>query len=151
MQIVLTNGCDQRFIILCQKLDDYLNEIVGGEKQRQQYVQYNSLEEIHDVVLIMEKGVTVGCGSIRHYDDNTVEIKRVFVCDEYRGRTFGQIIMTELEMIARKAGYKKVILETGKLLKEAYRLYRGLGYQIIENYGPYADLTDSICMEKELF
>lgn len=150
MQVVVTNGCDQRFIMLCQKLDDYLNDIVGGEKQRQQYVQYNSLEEINDVVLLMEKGVAVGCGSFKRYDDDTVEIKRVYVCERERGKAYGQIIITELELLARKAGYKKAILETGKILKEAFRLYQRLGYQVIDNYGPYIYLTDSICMEKEL-
>lgn len=43
MHIVITNGSDERFVMLCKKLDDYLNEMVGGEKQRQEYVQYNSL------------------------------------------------------------------------------------------------------------
>ena len=60
MQVVITNGYDERFIMLCKKLDDYLNNMVGGEKQRQEYVQYNSLEEIHDVVLLIEDQVAIG-------------------------------------------------------------------------------------------
>ena len=150
MQIVITNGCDERFIMLCKKLDDYLNNMVGGEKQRQEYVQYNSLEEIHDVVLLLEEQAAVGCGSFKRYDDNTVEMKRVFVREEYRGRNFGQLIINELENIAKKEGYCKAILETGKPLARAFRLYQGLGYQVITNYGPYVYLNDSICMEKYL-
>lgn len=150
MHIVITNGSDERFVMLCKKLDDYLNEMVGGEKQRQEYVQYNSLQEIHHVVLLIEEQATVGCGSFKRYDDNTVEMKRVFVREEYRGRKLGQLIISELENIARKEGYCKAILETGKPLASAFRLYQRLGYQVITNYGPYVYLTDSICMGKYL-
>nr|WP_319490009.1 hypothetical protein [uncultured Caproiciproducens sp.] len=49
-----TNGANKDFILLCKMLDDNLNEIVGGEKQRRQYTQYNTLENIKDVVLIYD-------------------------------------------------------------------------------------------------
>lgn len=150
MQIVITNGNDERFIMLCKQLDDYLNEIVGGEKQRQEYVQLNSLQEIHDVVLLIEEQAAVGCGSFKHYDDDTVELKRIFIRDDFRGRNLGQLMITELENIARKEGYRKAILETGKPLTRAFHLYQGLGYHVIDNYGPYVHLTDSICMQKYL-
>lgn len=44
MQICITDGQDKRFEALCIALDQYLNEIVGGEKQRKQYMQYNLLD-----------------------------------------------------------------------------------------------------------
>lgn len=47
MRIVYTDGGDGRFVELCQELDRYLNVIVGGEKQREQYYQYNILVNIH--------------------------------------------------------------------------------------------------------
>ncbi len=150
MEIIRTNGCDERFFLLCQKLDEYLDYIVGGKKQRSQYVQYNTLEDIHDVVLIVDKENLVGCGSFKRYEEEVAEIKRVFVDESYRGRKCGLAIMKELEIIAREKGYKKLILETGKPLWQAAHLYEGLGYKVINNYGPYIHMEDSICMEKLL-
>lgn len=150
MKIIITEGYDERFILLCKKLDEYLNDIVGGEKQRTQYVQYNTLEDIHDVVLIESNGNVVGCGSFKYYNNETAEIKRFFVCEEYRGRKYGFTIIKQLERIAKEKGYKRLILETGKPLKSAMKLYEGLGYQVIKNYGPYINMSDSICMEKTL-
>ena len=92
MQILVTDGSDERFILLCRKLDECLNDMVGGEKQRSQYVQYNKLDDIHDVVILIDNDTSIGCGSFKQYDNETVEIKRVYVCDEYRGRKYGRII-----------------------------------------------------------
>lgn len=150
MEILITDGYDERFIMLCKKLDEDLNDMVGGEKQRIQYVQYNTLEDIHDVVLIVDNKNVVGCGSFKHYDNESAEIKRVFVCDQYRGKKYGRIIMEKLEGIAKDKGYRKLVLETGKTFENARRLYEGLDYQVIKNYGQYVNMVDSVCMEKIL-
>ena len=150
MQILVTDGSDERFILLCRKLDECLNDMVGGEKQRSQYVQYNKLDDIHDVVILIDNDTSIGCGSFKQYDNETVEIKRVYVCDEYRGRKYGRIILEKLESIARHQGFKRIVLETGKQFNNAIHLYRNLDYQVINNYGQYAEMKDSICMEKKL-
>lgn len=150
MNVLVTDGKDERFVLLCQELDVCLNELVGREKQRVQYVQYNTLDDIQDVVLIMEGDKAVGCGSFKHYDKEKAEIKRVFVNELFRGKRYGRIILEKLEELAKTKGYKKLILETGKPLVSAIHLYKGLGYHTIENYGPYVNMTDSICMEKVL-
>lgn len=67
-------------------LDDNLNELVGGEKNRRQYMQYNTLENIHDVVLVYEGQFPIVCAGFRPYGENTAEVKQVFLRKEYRGR-----------------------------------------------------------------
>jgi Acetyltransferase (GNAT) family. len=84
MELIHTDGKDERFINLCRELDDFLNEIVGGKKQRDKYNQYNILADIHDVILVIEDGQAVGCGSFKRYNENVAEIKWVFVKKEYR-------------------------------------------------------------------
>lgn len=59
-------------------------------------------------------------------------------------------IMRALERRALDKGYKKLILETGILLKEAMGLYTAAGFHVIENYGPYINMPESVCMEKAL-
>jgi len=150
MKIVYTNGSNQDFCKLCNLLDDYLNEIVGGEIQRKHYNQYNLLHDIHDVVLIYEDELPIACGGFKHYHTGIAEIKRVFVCKEHRGKGVSKELMRVIEEQAKSKGYNKLILETGAVLIEAMGLYRSLGYHIIPNYGQYADMSQSICMEKNL-
>jgi len=150
MQIIFTNGSDERFINLCHELDEYLNHAVGGEKQRKEYAQYNTLEKIHDVALVIEDGAAVACGGIKEYEPDTAEIKRVFTREGFRNRGYGKSIIRALEERAQNNGYSKLILETGLLLKEAISMYTALGFYVIRNYGPYASMTESVCMEKRL-
>ena len=42
------------------------------------------------------------------------------------------------------------VLETGIHQQEAIHLYRKSGYLVIENYGPYKNMPESICMQKEI-
>ncbi len=150
LKIVHTDGGDPDFISLCRLLDAHLNEAVGGAIQREQYDQYNQLNDIHDVVLIYDEKTPVACGSFKFYGKGIAEIKRVFVRDEYRGRGLSKKLMGELEKKALKAGYDTFYLETGNILKTAMGLYKSIGFQVRDNYGPYVQMSESVCMEKKL-
>lgn len=150
MEIVFTDGNDKRFVDLCRELDDYLNDIVDGETPREQYNQYNTLENIHDVILIIENGKAVACGSFKEYEPGIAEIKRVFTKEGFRNRGYGKTILCAIEKRALNKGYKKLILETGLLLKEAHKMYLAFGFHVIKNYGQYINMSESVCMEKEL-
>lgn len=150
MEFVYTDGKNPDFIMLCQMLDENLNEMVGGEKQREQYVQYNGLENIHDVILIYEDKFPIACGSFKYYDADTAEVKRVFLRKEYRGKGMSKRLMSALEEKAKKKGYSRLILETGVMLAAAVGLYKKTGYRVIENYGQYKEMKDSVCMQKDI-
>ncbi|MDE7445290.1 MAG: GNAT family N-acetyltransferase [Lachnospiraceae bacterium] len=150
MRIEYTDGRDRNFIELCHELDDFLNEIVGGEENRTEYLQYNKLDDIHDVIVAYENDVPVGSASFKKYDDECAEVKRVFVKKEYRGRGISNILMKMLEERAREKGFKYFILESGEPLVSAMALYRKSGYKVIPNYGQYVDMEESVCMKKKL-
>ncbi len=97
VEIVYTDGKNKDFIELCRLLDENLDEIVGGEKQRKQYAQYNALEDINDVVLFYNDKTAVGCASFKFYDEGIAEVKRVFVRKEYRGKGISKQLMSCLE------------------------------------------------------
>lgn len=106
MEFVYTDGENSDFIALCRMLDDNLNELVGGEVQRKQYIQYNTLEHIHDVILIYDGSLPVACGSFKHYADGIAEVKRVFVQKEYRGKGISKQLMSALEDMAKAAAIR---------------------------------------------
>ena len=150
MLLVYTNGRNDDFIKLCSELDHFLNEIVGGEKQRENYIQYNTLEEIDDVVLAINNDKAIGCASFKEYSSGAVELKRVFLKEEYRGSGIIKDMIKVLEVKAKEKGYNKIILETGKPLIAARKFYEKVGYEIIDNYEPYTNMPLSICMEKNI-
>lgn len=150
MRIVHTDGTNKDFIELCTQLDHHLNEMVGGEKQRSQYTQYNTLESIHDVIVIYRDELPVACGSFKLYAEQVAEVKRVFVQKEYRGQGLAKKIMGLLEEKAKSQGFTSLILETGAMLNDAIGLYSSLGYERIENYGQYKHMKESVCMRKHL-
>ena len=47
-------------------------------------------------------------------------------------------------------GYRRMILETGALLKESCARYKKLGFEVIPNYGPYVNMPESLCMARDL-
>ncbi len=150
MQFIVTDGRNEDFVMLCGMLDDNLNELVGGEKQRAQYHSFNTLEKIHDVILLYDDNKPIGCAAFRHYDEGVAEMKRVFLYQEYRGNGYAKELIKRLEERAKSKGYQTLILETGKPLTAAMRLYEKLGYRIIENYGQYKDMPLSVCMKKDI-
>ena len=150
MKILHTNGGNTDFVNLCKLLDLSLDEIVGGNIQRAKYDQYNQLNDIKDAVIIYINDEPVASGSFKFYQNDIAEIKRIFVKKEFRRQGLSKIIMKELEEKAIAAGYKKLILETGELLAASLGLYKSIGFRIIENYGQYKNMKESVCMEKVL-
>ncbi|MBS1776608.1 MAG: GNAT family N-acetyltransferase [Bacteroidetes bacterium] len=114
------------------------------------FVQFNKIDEIKNVIIIYENHQAVGCGAMKKYDDNTMEIKRMYVPLGNRGKGIATKVLQELEIWAKELGYKKCILETGNKMSEAISLYEKNSFKIISNYGQYVNITDSICFEKTI-
>ncbi len=112
------------------------------------YNQFNKIQNIRNVVVCHEKGIPIGCGAFKPYEENTVEIKRMFVLPEYRGHGIGLAILQQLENWAGELGYTACVLETGKKQPEAIALYQKASYSIIKNYGQYENVENSVCMKK---
>lgn len=141
-----TDSGDKDFINLVSLLDEYLQDKDG--KDHSFYAQFNKLDKIKHVIVAYENNLPVGCGAIKEYDKNTMEVKRMFVKPEIRGKRIGSKILIELEDWARELNYTKCILETGNRQVEAVKLYKSSGYEIIPNYGQYENVENSICFEK---
>lgn len=143
-----TDSNNPHFQILVRDLDLEL-KIRDGEDHAF-YAQYNKTDSIKYVVLAYENSEAVGCGAIKEWDSETMEVKRMFVPLKNRGKGIASLVLTELEKWAFELGYKKCILETGEKQPEAIRLYTKNNYNLIPNYGQYAGVETSKCFEKYL-
>ena len=114
------------------------------------FAQYNKIDLIQNVVVAYEANKAIGCGAIKEYENGVMEIKRMFVPVEMRGKGIAGRVLTELQIWAKELGYKKCILETSNKMIEAIGLYKKHNFKIIPNYGQYATIEDSICFEKQV-
>ncbi len=92
----------------------------------------------------------VGCGAIKKYDADTMEVKRMFTLPESRGKGIAKKVLTELETWASEMAFQKCILETGIKQLAAIALYQKRGYARIENYDQYVGVTNSVCFGKRV-
>lgn len=82
----------------------------------------------------------IGCGGIVRIDDETAELKRMWVDPNWRGVGVGRRLLARLEGEAVTLGYRRVVLDTNRVLTEAVAMYERSGYDAIGRYNdnPYA-------------
>ena len=141
-----TNSEDAIFQALVKELDAEL-KIRDGE-EHSFYAQFNKIDKIKHVVLVFEMGMPVGCGAVKHYSSDTMEIKRMFVQKDKRGKGIASVVLKELETWCMELGYGRCILETGIKQLEAIRLYEKCDFKPIPNFGQYENAANSVCFEK---
>lgn len=143
-----TSSENKDFQMLVSKLDAYLKIIDGDEHDF--YNQYNGIDSLNNVVLAYYSGKPAGCGAFKKYDNNSVEIKRMYTLPVLRNKCIASKILTELENWAQELGFHSTYLETGKRQKEAVAFYTKRSYEIIPNFGPYKQVENSVCFKKKL-
>ena len=148
INITRTDSDNKDFIYLVRFLDSELAERDGEEHSF--YAQYNKIDNIKNVVVAYVNDKPAGCGAVKKYSDDTMEIKRMYTLSEFRGKGIATKILGELEKIAKELSFRKCILETGKRQPEAIGLYKKNGYGLIPNYGQYAGMENSVCFEKNI-
>lgn len=133
---------------MVNELDAYLKIVDGADHDF--YNQYNGIESLDYVVVAYRNNIAVGCGAFKSYPNNKAEIKRMYSQPHYRKLGVATQVLAELENWAKELNYQSCILETGKRQTEAVAFYQKCGYQLISNYGQYANMENSICFEKML-
>jgi putative acetyltransferase len=124
-------------------------KIRDGE-EHEFYAQINKTAIVKNVIVCYQNTIAVGCGAFRKIDSQTVEIKRMFVNPDFRGKGIASKILRELELWALELNFAQTILETGINQPEAIALYKKSGYSITKNYGQYVGMQNSVCMQKIL-
>ena len=86
------------------------------------------------LILAKIAGVAVGCAALRRIDDQSCEMKRMFVSPAAQGRGVGRALATGLIRAARDEAYAAIYLDTSIRQGEALSLYRSLGFAEVEPY-----------------
>jgi putative acetyltransferase len=112
-------------------------------------VQDNYFDRQGIFLIVMDANTVVGCGGIKRLDNQTCELKRMWLLKEYRGRGLGWKLAQMLLDFAKQADYQRIRLDvfSQDKQKSAIAFYQKLGFYSIDQY------NDSLCqifMEKIL-
>ena len=85
------------------------------------------------LVLEAKDGSIVGAYGLYPMEEQTCELRKMYLQKAYRGKGLGKFLMEDALARARRLGFKKMVLETASVLKEAIALYKSYGF---EEYTP---------------
>ena len=148
IRLIRTDSNNKNFQALVRDLDNDLDERYREEQSF--FDQFNKIDKIKYVVMAYDQDKPVGCGALKEYAEKTMEIKRMFVTMETRGKGIASMILKELEKWGFEMGIDKCILVTGNKQPEAIQLYEKSHYHLIPNYGQYEKVDICVCFEKKL-
>jgi putative acetyltransferase len=95
------------------------------------HMTVEEMAEAHTSVFVArENGVAVAVGALRRHAGGVGEVKRMYTLPSHQGRGIGRLIVAEIEAVARKEGFRRLVLETGpeETHTGAWRVYRRAGF-----------------------
>jgi len=102
------------------------------------------------VFVAREAGVAIACGALRRHGDHVGEVKRMYTEPAHQGKGIGGAILKEIETLARREGFRRLVLETGDRHPAAWRVYERGGFTRCGRVLDYPDSPWSVYYEKEL-
>ena len=102
------------------------------------------------LLLAEYEGQPAGCVALHKLDDESCEMKRLYLRPQFRGKGVGRILADSIIAQARQIGYRRMRLDTVEpVMKDAVEMYRKLGFKEIAPYRPNP-IPGAIYMELEL-
>lgn len=132
----------------------------GAAKQGTMYYDpevYRSFEAFQQdgcayFVATIDEKIVGGAGiyKTKGLPENVVELSRMYLLPEARGKGLGKKLILLCEKTALDLGYSQVYLETMKELNIAVPLYESLGYKYVCPMGKSGHFACEISMLKEI-
>jgi len=102
------------------------------------------------LLLAYEGQALAGCVALRKFSEDTCEMKRLFLREQFRGRGLGRKLIEAIITEAKQIGYRHMRLDTlPPKMNDAIALYESHGFKQI---APYYEnpVTGAVFMELEL-
>jgi len=78
--------------------------------------------------VIRRAGRVIGMYGLHNESDGVVELRKMYLEPECKGRGLGRMMMEDALSLARQAGFRRMVLETNSRLVEAIAMYRKYGF-----------------------
>lgn len=96
---------------------------------------YNSIGDNFVVFYcLFDQDKLIGTVALKKIDENTVELKAMYLDRSYRGKGLGHHLMNKIVDEAKRLGYKSIVLDSMSQYKDALRLYERTGFKNTERY-----------------
>lgn len=76
-----------------------------------------------------DAGKVIATVGLYNIDSETCELRKMYMLKSERGHGYGKLLLNHAIRKAKELGYKKIILETASVLKEAIGLYQSYGFK----------------------
>ena len=90
---------------------------------------YRSCGGRFDVLVENRSGEIIGTVGLHPDESGAVELRKMYLRPEHRGRGCGRCLIEHALAEARRLGFRRVILESTSKLPKAVALYRSYGFQ----------------------
>jgi ribosomal protein S18 acetylase RimI-like enzyme len=97
--------------------------------------EIDTLDTYYELMLVARvDGNVAGCVALRRIDDQTCEMKRLYVRPAFRGHDFGRTLVNAVIAEACERAYERMRLDTLPTMTSAMALYESLGFRDIAPY-----------------
>lgn len=129
--------------------DECFRELGKAFEPQGRHSFYNDIESTFAMFkcLLADDNV-IGTVGLKKIDDDTVELKALYLDKNYRGQGLGTKLINTAVDEARQLGFKTIVLDSMSGYKDALKLYEKTGFVPTERFNdnPYAD----VFMKKDL-
>jgi putative acetyltransferase len=101
------------------------------------------------IYLCIDDNNYIACSAIRRIDENTCELKRMWVQQNYQGKGIGEDLLKKCIDLAKNLNYTTIRLDTLSRLQPAIQLYKKYGFEETGSYYNNPN-PDVVYMKKEL-
>ena len=140
---------------------EYTNYLIEGDKVFAKYLEQQKFnKELEDLsekygmpcgrlYLLKCDGAAAGCIALRKINDESCELKRLYIKPEYRSKGLSKLLVERIIADAREIGYSFILLDTLPFLKSAIALYRSVGFYEVEKFND-SPMQGSLYMRYDL-
>lgn len=138
---------DPVFLQFCQLLEEDHIRIVK-EQRHPKGNCLSGLERFTDIYILYLNDLPAGSIALGRIDDNTGEVCRVYVKEEFRQHGIAKQLLQKVEERAKEYGMKRLVLDTYDRFAEAVNLYHACGYSDMNYTDPESPYSKY--MEKQI-
>ena len=105
----------------------------------------------HGDFLLMTDLVTgdvIACGAVRRLDEDRVELRRIWVTPEHRGRGHARTLVRALENKVRAFGASTAVVSLNPEMTEGIAMFRHRGYEPVASF--HETTTASVFLARQL-